>query len=128
MTTYGELFDQRDNEQKLDQLVELSTERRKREGELMDDLAKYNTGEPEMKDYLGLLRQRLAGGAKPVNQVRKTTVMGQGFYHVDNYSYTMYKWFVKRGFDLSLLTPQSMGILEESLTDKEKESFNAKMV
>lgn len=127
MTTYGELFEKQDNEAKLDAIVDMVRERNKVIDSVFEDLAKCDTSEPEMAEFLDRLKERLERSTRPMNNVRKIAVEGHDFYFVDNYSYTMYKWFMKRGFDTSFLTSFAMGVRSDKLTDKEKERFDAKL-
>lgn len=127
MTTYGELFDKQDNESKQDAIVEMLAQRHHMIDDIMEDVAKYDAHEREMGEYLSLLTTRFEPSSRPMNHVRKVTGLEHDMYFVDNYSYTMYKWFIRREFDTAFLTPFALGVREDKLTKKEKESFDAKL-
>lgn len=80
----------------------------------------------ELHAFLELFTTRLKNMQRPFNRVYyrpSDAVPGSGIFKVMNYTFAMYIWYLNHGFPKEVITPESLGILEEWLTPEEVISF-----
>lgn len=129
MATYKKLYEKRENEEMLDKLCDILTQDSLELGNLLDDMARAETDEVELKDYLKLLMRRFTLAPLKVNEVRvNKNAKGEVLdYCIYNYTYSMYKWFLSHGWDTVFARPHYLMISNEWLNDKERKNLNEKI-